>query len=121
MEIVIKMERIGPSQDQYYSITFLGTGEVFFESNGEANAQVLQLSQHAFKHIMREFENMYFFDLKDEYGMNTGSGVVTTISIAVDSKTKSVKFSQSFKVPRPLLRLSAHLDSFIGLKGYEAR
>jgi Domain of unknown function (DUF6438) len=114
-DIIIKMKKDGSvSQGPCYSIEIFKSGKIVYEGiSGVKNTgiQVSYLSQDLINGLLREIRNLYFFDLKDRYKSTDRNAPVISLSVKLNTSTKTVEFTHSPGVPSGLLRLEAKIDS----------
>jgi hypothetical protein len=112
---VIKMERQDiASKGPHYSLTIYGDGTLVYEGKSGVKIRgrkVSHLSESSINELIREFKNLYYFDLKDRYEQSTDSNsAAVTTSVTIGDKTKSVYHVHGSKAPSGLLKLESKID-----------
>jgi hypothetical protein len=113
--IVIKMERNTRGyQGPHYSLTIFGDGTVTYEGSSGVKTQgkrTAHLDESRIQELIKEFMNLYYFDLEDRYEEPAGSNQPTvTTFIKIGDKSKSIFHIRGSRAPSGLLRLEDKID-----------
>jgi Domain of unknown function (DUF6438) len=115
MDIIIKMERhTTGSLAPNYSLTIFGNGTVVYDGRSGVKTQgkrTAHLDVIRIQELIKEFMNLYYFDLEDRYEVPAGSNQPTvTTSIKMGDKSKSIFHMHGSRAPSGLLRLEDKID-----------
>jgi Domain of unknown function (DUF6438) len=114
-ESVIKMQRHSSgAQDPDYTLVIFGDGTLVYEGNKGVKIKGKKMShlpQSSINYLLKEFMNLYYFDLKDRYEQSSGYDRPTVkTSITIRGKTKSVCHVHGSKAPTGLSKLEDKID-----------
>jgi hypothetical protein len=124
-DIVITIERTSCFGDcPVYSAQIHADGEVVYVGKRlvkEIGERRFKISQENLRRIIKEFERIDYFSLKDRYetdenGMSVTDLPTTTTSICLDGKKKTVV--NYYNAPKKLFELEDKIDSLAGLYKY---
>ena len=107
-----------------YSAEIYANGEVRYvgkENVKEIGERRFQISQETLQQLIKEFERVDYFSLKDRYdadenGMSVTDLPTTTTSICLDGKKKRIV--NYYGAPKKLFELEDKIDSLAGLHKY---
>jgi Domain of unknown function (DUF6438) len=121
VSITLKRESSDPGSP-VYSLNLSGDGKLVY--NGIRNTKTLgtkivRIPKASVEELLHEFNNVYYFALKDEYGKSEESGEdsYVTTSLSMGGKSKKVIRHEGHPAPDPLKSLE---DKIVKTSGSES-